>query len=280
MATPPGHGPGDARARRSRKWATVLVDTTDGGTMSATDGAATEVLGGAAVTAENRSVDIDAATLVHRRFGNRESDAPPLLCLQHFRGNLDNWDPALVDRLAGDREVILLDNRGVGASTGVVPDNVEDMARDVLRFIDALGLDTGRSARLLARRLHRAGAGAGTPAARSAGSCSPAPRRGAPRGSTAGPTTSMRSPPRTWPTRAASSGCSSPAPTRAGPRAWTYLAADLRPDGRPRRADRPRHARRPTGGDHPLGDPGPVAARAPGGDHPAGRSSPTATTTR
>jgi pimeloyl-ACP methyl ester carboxylesterase len=65
---------------------------------------------------------------------------PPLLCLQHFRGNLDNWDPALVDGLARDREVILLGNRGVGASTGVVPDNVEDMARDVLRFIAALGL--------------------------------------------------------------------------------------------------------------------------------------------
>jgi len=45
-----------------------------------------------------------------------------------------------LDGLARQREVVLLDNRGVGASTGVVPDNVEDMARDVLRFVDALGL--------------------------------------------------------------------------------------------------------------------------------------------
>ena len=60
--------------------------------------------------------------------------------LQHFRGNLDNWDPALVDRLAQDREVILVDNRGVGGSTGVVPENVTAMARDALAFIDALGL--------------------------------------------------------------------------------------------------------------------------------------------
>jgi pimeloyl-ACP methyl ester carboxylesterase len=103
-----------------------------------TDGSATE---GPALTAQNRSVEIDAATLVYRRFGDSQSDAPPLVCLQHFRGNLDNWDPALVDRLATDREVVLLDNRGVGASTGVVPDNVDDMARDVLRFIDALGLE-------------------------------------------------------------------------------------------------------------------------------------------
>jgi pimeloyl-ACP methyl ester carboxylesterase len=85
-------------------------------------------------------VEVDGETLVYRRFGNAESEAPPLLWLQHFRGNLDNWDPALVDRIAREREVILLDNRGVGASTGAVPDNVEDMARDVLRFVDALGL--------------------------------------------------------------------------------------------------------------------------------------------
>jgi pimeloyl-ACP methyl ester carboxylesterase len=95
---------------------------------------------GSQVTAENRSVEVDGDSLVYRRFGNAQTDAPPLLCLQHFRGNLDNWDAALVDRLAQDREVILLDNRGVGASTGVVPDNVTDMTRDVLRFIDALAL--------------------------------------------------------------------------------------------------------------------------------------------
>jgi pimeloyl-ACP methyl ester carboxylesterase len=92
------------------------------------------------LTAENRSVDIEGATLVYRRFGTAETDAPALLCLQHFRGNLDNWDPALVDRLATEREVILVDNRGVGGSTGVVPDNVADMARDVLSFVDALEL--------------------------------------------------------------------------------------------------------------------------------------------
>jgi pimeloyl-ACP methyl ester carboxylesterase len=66
---------------------------------------------------------------------------PALVMLQHFRGNLDSWDPALVDRLAQDREVILVDNRGVGGSTGVVPENVTTMARDALAFIDALGLE-------------------------------------------------------------------------------------------------------------------------------------------
>jgi pimeloyl-ACP methyl ester carboxylesterase len=93
-----------------------------------------------ASTARNRSVKVDGETFVYRRLGNAENEAPPLLLLQHFRGNLDTWDPVLVDRLARQREVVLLDNRGVGASTGAVPDNVEDMARDVLRFVDTLGL--------------------------------------------------------------------------------------------------------------------------------------------
>src|SRR5207237_4997694 len=76
------------------------------------------------LTAENLSLEIGDVSFAYRRFGNGRAAAPPLVMLQHFRGNLDSWDPALVDRLAQDREVILVNNRGVGASTGVVPENV------------------------------------------------------------------------------------------------------------------------------------------------------------
>jgi pimeloyl-ACP methyl ester carboxylesterase len=93
------------------------------------------------LTAENLSLEVGDVSFVYRRFGNAATAAPELVMLQHFRGNLDNWDPALVDRLAQDREVILLDNRGVGGSTGVVPENATTMARDALAFIDALGLE-------------------------------------------------------------------------------------------------------------------------------------------
>src|SRR5947209_10616025 len=92
------------------------------------------------LTAENLSLEVGDVSLVYRRFGTEETAVPALVMLQHFRGDLDSWDPALVDRLAQDREVILLDNRGVGGSTGVVPENVTSMARDALAFIDALGL--------------------------------------------------------------------------------------------------------------------------------------------
>jgi hypothetical protein len=63
---------------------------------------------GSQPTAESRSVEVDGDRSVYLLFGNAQTDAPVLLCLQHFRGNLDNWDPTLVGRLAKDREVILL----------------------------------------------------------------------------------------------------------------------------------------------------------------------------
>jgi pimeloyl-ACP methyl ester carboxylesterase len=64
----------------------------------------------------------------------------PLVLLQHFRGNLDYWDPALIDALAASRRVITFDNAGVGGSTGPTPDTVERMARDAIAFTTALGL--------------------------------------------------------------------------------------------------------------------------------------------
>jgi pimeloyl-ACP methyl ester carboxylesterase len=66
--------------------------------------------------------------------------AAPLVLLQHFRGNLDNWDPALIDALASARRVITFDNAGVGRSTGTTPDTFEQMAHDAIAFIAAMGL--------------------------------------------------------------------------------------------------------------------------------------------
>ena len=67
----------------------------------------------------------------------------PLVLLQHFRGNLDSWDPALIDALASTRQarrVITFDNAGVGGSTGTTPDTVEQMARDAIAFLATMDL--------------------------------------------------------------------------------------------------------------------------------------------
>src|SRR5262249_5358357 len=63
----------------------------------------------------------------------------PLVLLQHFRGNLDNWDPALIDGLAAERRVVTFDNRGVGGTTGTTPDTIEAMAHDAIAFVEARG---------------------------------------------------------------------------------------------------------------------------------------------
>jgi pimeloyl-ACP methyl ester carboxylesterase len=65
----------------------------------------------------------------------------PLVLLQHFRGNLDNWDPDLIDALATNRRVITFDNAGVAATTGTTPSTIEAMAYDAIAFIDALQLE-------------------------------------------------------------------------------------------------------------------------------------------
>ena len=59
----------------------------------------------------------------------------------HLGATLDNWDPRIVDPIARHRHVIAFDNKGVGGSSGDVPDRIETMADDAFTFILALGFD-------------------------------------------------------------------------------------------------------------------------------------------
>jgi len=63
----------------------------------------------------------------------------PLVCLQHFTGTMDSWDPMVIGLLARNRRVIVFDSAGVGASGGRVPDTVEGMTIHAEAFIHALG---------------------------------------------------------------------------------------------------------------------------------------------
>ena len=75
--------------------------------------------------APTRFVEADGIRFAYRRFGN--PIGAPMVLLQHFMGNLDNYDPAITDALAKGREVILTDNTGVGLSTGVAAETVGAM---------------------------------------------------------------------------------------------------------------------------------------------------------
>src|SRR6202795_1626966 len=91
-----------------------------------------------AVTAPTQSVEANDIRFAYRRFGRKAG--VPLIFNQHFIGNLDNWDPAVLDGLANEREVITFNNAGIASSTGEVPKTFAGMAKNAEAFIDALGL--------------------------------------------------------------------------------------------------------------------------------------------
>lgn len=99
---------------------------------------ATPTMPATASTAPTRFIETRLETYAYRRFG--AGAGPPLVCLQHFTGTLDNWDPAVADPLAQGREVILFESAGLGRSTGAVPTTVPGMAEHFLAFAEALGL--------------------------------------------------------------------------------------------------------------------------------------------
>ena len=89
--------------------------------------------------ASTEHIDVDGLFHAYRSFG--KSTDVPLICLQHFTGTLDNWDPMVIDGLAQNRQVITIDNSGIGSSDGETPDNVQDMAGTVVKIITALGIN-------------------------------------------------------------------------------------------------------------------------------------------
>ncbi|HEX4228515.1 MAG TPA: alpha/beta hydrolase [Bryobacteraceae bacterium] len=92
-----------------------------------------------ATTVPTQFVEANGIRFAYRRWGER-SDLP-LVFNQHFTGNLDNWDPAVLDGLAHEREVIIFNNAGIASSTGEVPTTFAGMANNAEAFIDALGLE-------------------------------------------------------------------------------------------------------------------------------------------
>lgn len=92
------------------------------------------------IHAPTRSITAGGVTYAYRELGPK--GGIPVIFFVHLAGTLDNWDPRVIDPVAKGRHVVAFDNRGVGASTGKVPDSVEAMADDAYTFIKALGFDT------------------------------------------------------------------------------------------------------------------------------------------
>jgi pimeloyl-ACP methyl ester carboxylesterase len=90
-------------------------------------------------TAGTRHISTGGVTYAYRELGPQ--GGVPVVFLVHLAGNLDNWDPRIIDAVARNRHVITFDNRGLGASTGTVPGSIGAMADDAAAFITAIGLE-------------------------------------------------------------------------------------------------------------------------------------------
>jgi pimeloyl-ACP methyl ester carboxylesterase len=88
--------------------------------------------------AVTKTVEVDGIPFAYREVG--PPSGVPVVFLHHFTAVLDDWDPAVVDGIAAERPVILVDLRGVGGSGGTTPDSIEAMAGDAIAFLQALGL--------------------------------------------------------------------------------------------------------------------------------------------
>jgi pimeloyl-ACP methyl ester carboxylesterase len=94
---------------------------------------------GSAGPAETQFISGAFGRLAVRRFGPA-GDVPLLLC-QRFRGTIDDWDPAFLNTLAAERDVIVFDGPGIGQSSGEPQSTVAEMASAARDLVSHLGLE-------------------------------------------------------------------------------------------------------------------------------------------
>ncbi|MGI4877103.1 MAG: alpha/beta fold hydrolase [Janthinobacterium lividum] len=90
-----------------------------------------------ALTAPTCFAETDGRKLAYRTFG----DGPPLILCVRFRGVLDVWDPAFLDRLAAHYQVVTFDYSGLGQSSGTASYEPRALAKDAIDLADALGIE-------------------------------------------------------------------------------------------------------------------------------------------
>ena len=90
--------------------------------------------------APTRSIKGGDVTFAYRELGT-DNPGVPVVCLIHLAAVLDNWDPRVIDGLATKHHVVTFDNRGIGASSGSPASSMEQMARDAITFIKAMGFE-------------------------------------------------------------------------------------------------------------------------------------------
>src|SRR4030095_2769646 len=88
-------------------------------------------------TAATQFITAGDTKFAYRVLGNK--NGTPLVMLASLGSSMDEWDPAVTNGLAQQYKVIIFDNQGVGSSSGTTPENIPEMAKGAVSFMNALG---------------------------------------------------------------------------------------------------------------------------------------------
>jgi pimeloyl-ACP methyl ester carboxylesterase len=91
------------------------------------------------IDAPTLTINVEGTSFVYRDLGPR--DGVPVVMLNHWGAVLDNFDPRVVDGLASKHRVIAASYRGIGASGGIAPVTIDEMASDAIALVRALGFE-------------------------------------------------------------------------------------------------------------------------------------------
>ncbi len=91
------------------------------------------------IEAPTLNVNLGGTNFVYRDLGPR--GGVPIVLLNHWGAVLDNYDPRIVDGLASTHRIIATSYRGMGATGGTAPVTIDEMARDAIALIRALGFE-------------------------------------------------------------------------------------------------------------------------------------------
>src|SRR5687768_11185738 len=81
-----------------------------------------------AVDVKTSYAEVKGRKIAYRSLGK----GSPLILCNRYRGILDSWDPAFLDTVAKDFNVITFDYTGFGLSSGTPPTDMATFAQDVL----------------------------------------------------------------------------------------------------------------------------------------------------
>lgn len=87
-----------------------------------------------ALNSKTEFADVSGRKIAYRTIGK----GTPIILVNRFRGTLDTWDPLFLDKLAENYKVITFDYTGIGYSTGTLPTDLKDVAKDVKDLADFL----------------------------------------------------------------------------------------------------------------------------------------------